>query len=287
MRDKRQWDPTDETLELVAYARKVIDDFHARGYQLTLRQVYYQLVSVNALPNTEASYRRLSQVLDRARWAGLIEMDALYDAGRQPEIPSTWATPAAALESLAQQYRTDPWAEDGKYGEPPRRVEVWAEKDAVKSVLAPLAKEYTVPYQSCRGFIGLSALVAGVKRGGYEGLDIIYVGDHDPSGLAMDDDIQDRFCMAGPEVWFERVALLPEQIDAYGLPPQPTKRTDSRATSYLLEHGGGSWELDALDPDVLRRIVESAIQERLPDYWEEQRVADERVRDQLRQVEIR
>ena len=280
MRDKRAWNPRPATLALVRDAGAVIADFQNRGYQLTLRQVYYQLVAQNRIPNTKESYKNLGGMLDRARWAQLIPMDALYDAGRQPEVPSHWESPEAALEALAQQYRTDPWPDDRE------KVEVWGEKDALKSVLGPLADEYVVAYQSCRGFMGLGALVAAAQRGSWQGLDIIYAGDHDPSGLAIDDDLQDRLDLLGYEALFERVALLPDQIAQYNLPPQPTKRGDSRSTSYLLAHGEGSWELDALDPDVLRGIVEDALLERVPDDWDDTRADDERVREELRGVRI-
>ena len=77
---------------------------------------------------------------------------------------------------------------------------------------------------------------------------------------------------------FRRVALTPEQIDAHSLPPQPTNATDSRARGYTAD---GSWELDALPPDVLAGLVRDAIAEHVPPDFGERRDADGAVQSRL------
>jgi hypothetical protein len=104
------------------------------------------------------------------------------------------------------------------------------------------------------------------RREGQEPV-IIYLGDHDPSGLDMSDgDIPKRF-----EIFFEkyghdpvlvnRVALNGDQIEEHQPPPNPAKETDSRFAAYQENFGDESWELDALDPNTLLAIIQAAIDE--------------------------
>ncbi|MGO4697704.1 hypothetical protein AB4Z50_25795 [Paenibacillus sp. 2TAB26] len=58
-----------------------------------------------------------------------------------------------------------------------------------------------------------------------------------------------------------RVALNMDQIEQYLPPPNPTKLTDTRATSYISEFGYECWELDALDPQVMEQIKETNVSE--------------------------
>lgn len=57
------------------------------------------------------------------------------------------------------------------------------------------------------------------------------------------------------------IALTREQIDKYNPPPNPAKRTDPRAQGFIDEHGTSSWEVDALKPEVLNKILKDAIVE--------------------------
>jgi hypothetical protein len=88
---------------------------------------------------------------------------------------------------------------------------------------------------------------------------ILHFGDHDPSGIDMTRDIKDRLAVFGCEITLERLALNMDQIEQYNPPPNPAKKTDARFKNYVLEFGSESWELDALDPDVLVDLVEAAI----------------------------
>ena len=89
------WTPRAATLALVNAARDVIAEAGEQGYKLTLRAVYYGLVSTNAIPNSERSYKKLSKVLNRARWAGLLDMTAIADLQRVVVIRPAWDGPEA------------------------------------------------------------------------------------------------------------------------------------------------------------------------------------------------
>ncbi len=64
---------------------------------------------------------------------------------------------------------------------------------------------------------------------------------------------------AGVPVQVVRLALNMPQIEQYNCPPDPAKLTDSRAVGYVEEYEFSSWELDALDPAVLRELIRDAV----------------------------
>lgn len=274
LKDRAQqagWRPRQHTLELIAAAEQVLADAADAGYRFTLRRVFYALVSSNRLPNTERSYKRLSEVLNEARWNGLLPLDCLDDLGRVADIPLSWRSPAAAVRDAAYWYRSDWWADARP------RVEVWAEKAAVAGIVGPVAAEFGVPFLACRGFSSLTALAEAASRLRGRAAVVLYVGDHDPSGLDMDRDLAERLCGLGASVELRRLALTVDQIDDHQLPPQPTKDSDSRARGYSLAHGG-SWELDALPADTLAGLVREAVQALAPADFEDRRDADEQAR---------
>lgn len=88
---------------------------------------------------------------------------------------------------------------------------------------------------------------------------IIHLGDHDPSGIDMIRDIKARLEMLGARVTVQRIALNLNQITQYSPPPNPAKVTDSRSNSYIQQYGNESWELDALDPSIIKDLIKDAV----------------------------
>lgn len=272
------WNPQPATVALVFAARGVVKAGRAEGYAYTLRGIYYRLVAQNLIPNTQRSYKRLSAALDRARWEGLLDMSAIVDPTRETRTVAAWRDPGHLVREAAEQYRTDWWE-----GSDPR-VEVWAEKSAVAPILAPVAREYGVPFLALRGFPSLTALSEASSRAaaaeGGSATVALYFGDHDPSGLEIDAETQTRLdALGGGAVELRRVALTLAQVAEHGLPPQPAKKTDSRTASYPYAE---SWELDALPPAVLAGLAREAITPLLPGDWDERLAADEEARARLR-----
>ena len=268
------WKPQAKTLALIGAAETVIEDAEAEGYTPTLRRVFYALVAEHLLPNTLRAYKNLSWTLDRARWEGMLPFDALDDRARPVRQPPVWDSPGEILRASAAQYRSDWWAGADTH------VELWAEKDAVSGILEPLAHEYGIPFLACRGFVSLTALSEAADRM-WRPTVILYCGDHDPSGLDMDRDIDERLEALGAEAQFERVALTPEQIDEHRLIPQPTKSADTRARGYSED---GAWELDALPVPALVGHVRNAIDALLPEDFHGRQGADQAARARLQEV---
>lgn len=253
------WNPKGVTLDLVDVANAICEEYAAQGYDLTLRQLYYQHVARDYLPNNQRSYKTLGTLVDRARRAGLMDWDYIVDRTRNLMGNRTYASPGALVEEVHEKFFVDLW-QDQDY-----RIEVWVEKEALAGVIQRAANLRGVNYFSCRGYVSQSEMHAAAKRHEYyrdrlgQETIIVHLGDHDPSGIDMTRDIGARMRLFGASPDVRRIALNYNQIQQYAPPPNPTKMTDSRAESYVERFGMQSWELDALDPNTLTQLITDEI----------------------------
>lgn len=276
-----------ESQQTIATAISIIADYEAQGYQLTLRQLYYQFVARDLIPNTERSYKNLGNLVSKARIAGLIAWTALEDRGRTLiEWPAN-DDPADVIRDSVWRLRFDIWERMNSY------VEVWVEKEALRQVVESGCRKRYTPHMACKGYLSQSeAWRAGkrfeeaAERGQH--CVLIHLGDHDPSGVDMTRDNAARvglFSWLGPRVDVRRIALNMDQVEEYGPPPNPAKITDSRASEYIAQYGNTSWELDALEPAVIADLIESTVEEYVDaDVWEAAEAEQERERAKLRWV---
>lgn len=265
---------------LIAQANEIVDQYRVQGFVLTLRQLYYQFVARGLIPNRQSEYKRLGSVINDARLAGLLDWDMIEDRTRNLEEQPKWENPQAIIEAVAEQYRSDIWAGQ-RY-----RPEVWIEKEALVGVIEPICQELRIPYFACRGYGSQSELWRAGHRfrkhlKSAQLVVVLHFGDHDPSGIDMTRDNADRlvmFARNGSEVEVRRLALNMDQVERYNPPPNPAKATDARFEGYAAIHGDESWELDALEPqlisDLVRQNVEALIdQERWDAVIEEEEAA--------------
>jgi hypothetical protein len=245
------------TLALIETANRIIREYQAQGFDLTLRQLYYQFVSRDIIPNTQKSYKNLGSVVNDGRLAGLIDWNAIVDRTRELRTLPHWAEPSEFID--ADQFNIDMWATQT------HRPEIWIEKDALAGVFERICRELDVPLFSCRGYTSQSEMWVGAQRllryrKNKQTPVIFHFGDHDPSGKDMSRDITERLeLFTAKSLKFERLALNMDQVEEYEPPPNPAKITDSRANAYIAEFGDKSWELDALEPSVLEALVREAI----------------------------
>lgn len=243
-----------DSLRLIEKVNGIIAEYQQMGYSLTLRQVYYQLVARDVIPNNERSYKNLGNLISDARMAGLIDWKAIEDRTRNMRKNSHWLDPAQIIRATVRSLQYDKWEGQDYY------VEVWVEKDALIGVVGQTCSQLDVSYFSCRGYVSQSEMWSAAQRlidkeeDGKQTV-ILHLGDHDPSGIDMSRDILERLELFGANPIFERIALNMDQIDEYGPPPNPAKITDSRAMGYIERFGYESWELDALRPDVIDRLI--------------------------------
>ena len=252
-----------KTLALIETINSVISEYQRQGYTLTLRQTYYQLVARGFIENSENSYERIGDTIDKARLAGLIDWEAITDRTRYLRSLSHWTTPAGIIDSASYSYRLDKWAYQPNY------IEVWIEKDALVDVIGKACTPLDVPYFSCRGYCSQSAMWRAAQRFidkvNHDGRYILHLGDHDSSGVDMTRDIADRLQLFGASVEVRRLALTPEQIQIFNPPPAPAKESDSRTKQYKKQHGDNVWELDALEPQFIERLVTNEIRSLMDD----------------------
>lgn len=259
----------DDSKIIIGLAIQIIDEYRAKGFTLTLRQLYYQFVARDYIENSQRAYKRLGDTISNARLAGLIDWDAIEDRTRWLRQNPSWESPEEIVQSCAEQFNLDMWQNQGF------RPEVWIEKDALIGAIERVCKRLEVPHFSCRGYTSQSELWRAGRRmkrhreNGQEPM-VIHLGDHDPSGIDMTRDVLDRVeLFSEGSVRVTRIALNMEQVETYNPPPNPAKLTDSRAKDYIAKHGTSSWELDALSPDTLSMLITDAVEEvRDDDAWE-------------------
>ena len=268
----------DSTLDVIAHANKIILEYAAQGFVLTLRQLYYQFVARDLLRNTQRNYKRLMSIVSNGRLAGMIDWNAIEDRTRELGSVSHWSNPEQIIQSAAEGFRIDKWETQ------PYRVECWIEKEALVGVVERICTELDIAWFACRGYVSQSEQYdagkrfARYNRAAKYGQEVIvlHLGDHDPSGIDMTRDNDERLQMFSRDrftqdaaVTIRRLALNEDQVEQYDPPPDPAKFTDSRYEGYVERFGTESWELDALEPQVLQDLVRDATLEyRDEDLWD-------------------
>lgn len=234
----------------IASIKAAIYDLLLREQPCTVRQVFYRLVSAGVVGKTEGEYKRtVGRLLVEMRLRGEIPFRWIADNSRWMRKPDTYSSLDSMLRYSAETYRRSVWDNQDCY------VECWTEKDAIAGILLQETRPWDVPLMVNKGFGSLSFLHEAAEAISEQRKPtfIYYFGDHDPSGLLIDKQIQNRLCEFAPdaEINFERVAVTPEQITEWDLPTRPTKRGSTHAKNFE----GDSVEVDAIPPKTLRELV--------------------------------
>lgn len=243
-----------ENKTMLSQINQILEEYAKDDYILTLRQLYYQLVSKDIIPNNDKEYGKLSNILKKGRMAGIVDWASIEDRVRQPKYPYFVHGINDAVNDTIQQYRLD------RMKGQERNIEIWIEKDALSNVFYRVSSKYHIKLMINRGYSSISALYDAYRRLKNDDV-ILYFGDHDPSGLDMVRDINERLHDFGLFVDIIPVALNMEQINKFNPPPNPAKITDPRAKWYIEKYGKTSWELDALPPKELINLAENAVNE--------------------------
>jgi hypothetical protein len=246
------------------------------GKPMTVRQVFYQATVRGLVEKAESGYAKVQTDLVLLRRAGELPYDWLADNTRWQRKPRTFNGVEQALQETAKFYRKNLWADADCY------VEIWLEKDALAGVLWPVTSLYDVPLMVARGYASLSFIHTAAEY--ISRLDvpayIYHLGDFDPSGVNAGEKIEETLREMAPdaEIYFERIAVTPEQNSAWDLPTRPTKTSDTRSKNF----GSISVELDAIDPNILRGLVQETIEQHLPaEQFEVLKAAEESEREVL------
>ena len=257
----RKWQK--KTQEKFDQAQKILDEYANQGYKITLRQLYYELVSKNVIANKQKEYNNLGTLINDARYYGYVDWEIMEDNVRTLNYSGFYAGIADLIENSIGSYVLDRWQKQDYY------VEVWVEKDALSSFIKRVTNQYQIPLMVNRGYSSATAMYKSSKRFNRKSYQdrkkcvILYLGDHDPSGLNMIEDIENRLGTFGCSVEIVHVALTMDQIEQYSPSPNPAKVTDSRSRGYIRKFGNKSWEIEALKPTTLIELVESNIKKYL------------------------
>lgn len=302
----KQW-VADKSM-LANHIKQISESYLHQGYTLTLRQLYYQLVSRELIPNHDKVYKKIGAIKDDCVYSGGVDWDCYEDRSRVPHLPYFNNGIAHAIQQSLDHFKRD-----RQLGQQ-THIELWTEKDAISNILKRALNPYHIRLCVNKGYTSSSAIYASYERfapilnDGRKVL-ILYFGDHDPSGLDMVRDIEERLrfmftngeqldyetarqynednemydnrefivekdwgtgeveqgfdnlaCFATQHFTVKQIGLTMEQIKKYKLPPNPAKLTDPRAEGYIKKHGKISWEVDALKPEVLAKLVQDEVE---------------------------
>lgn len=268
-------------LALIDQFNSIIDEYIDAGYRLTIRQLYYQMVArdlfgadrrftwtgtkwlkdVNGTINADPNYKYLIKIVNHGRMSGLIDWDVIEDRTRSFEGRSRWNDGGEILRTVAETFHMDLWAGQ-QY-----RVYCAVEKEALEGICRRACYEYDVPIMAARGYPSVTVLrefaLRDMEQARQENQTVIilHLGDHDPSGIDMSRDLESRLQLFGGALDFRRIALNMDQIKKQKPPENPAKETDSRFAQYEEQFGDKCWELDALKPDFLVKLIQTNIEQ--------------------------
>ncbi len=243
-----------KTQNIIDQAYSILEAYHP----MTLRQVYYQLVSTQVIENNRGAYQSVSNALVDARLEGLIPWSWIEDRLRQPAIYNGYKDPAEFAWYMKYSYSKDIWPTQ------PRRLEAWLEKDALSGIFNKVCSHYQVTLNVGRGYDGWDSIHNAASRyGDGSNWTVLYYGDFDPSGEDMVRSLRDRLDQLGSHPEIRKVALSMDDVVRYDLPPNMTKLTDTRRNAFVEKNGDVSVELDALLPEILEESLRTEIEKLL------------------------
>lgn len=250
------WNPKETTLDLIGKVKEILEN-NAAIVPLTLRQIFYILVSNYDFEKTEQAYQRLCETLNKARRAMLVPMDVIRDDGFREINSAGWDDVdqwARSIKRRAENFKLD--RQEGQEV----RLMIWCEAQGMAPQLASAARKYQVPVVSSGGFDSVTTKHDMAERlAGLGNVEILHIGDHDPSGVhicsSLDEDLQAFVGHYGGKIAVTRLAVTPEQVKEMNLSTAPPKRTDKRRFEGL------TTQAEAIPPATLREIVIDAIEQ--------------------------
>jgi hypothetical protein len=225
---------------------------------MTVRQLFYRLVSNQHIENDRQDYQKVSRVMTAARDDGRCPFAWIVDRSRPEYRVNVWEDPTGYAETVKRSYRKDYWAMQ------PGHCEIWTEKDAIIGSIQVVTNDLGVTVRVCRGFLSTTKAheIAEHFDAISKSITIFYLGDHDPSGRTIEADLTARISTYASHAFaLKRLAIFAGDIRKFNLPPLRVKMTDSRAKGFLSKYSNACVELDALPPTELRRRIRKAIEQ--------------------------
>jgi hypothetical protein len=267
--------------EMEERARFLIDYARKHG-PITVRGLYYQaeVANVPGIDKTDGAYNKIQYQVLNLRRAGRLQYRHIADSTRWMRKPDSYDGYEEALEECARLYRKSLWSDADSY------VEVWCEKDALAGVIYPITSKFDVPLMVGRGFSSETFCYEAIAaRGGDNRPYVVYyLGDFDRAGCDAARSLEEklrRFANEdGISIEFEQLAVTVEQIADWNLPTRAPKRESAADRKWQYDF---ACELDAIDPNRLRQLIQNAIEQHLPpEQYKILKAAEESEREILR-----
>jgi len=259
--------------------KDAIIDILADYHPMTVRQVFYRMVARGLISKDERSYRAIQRLLLGLRETERIPYEYIADLTRWMRKPRTYTDADSMLRISIETYRKSLWLRQPAY------VEIWLEKDALAGIVYDITQQFDVPLMVLRGFSSVTFLheAALAYRGIGKPVYVYHLGDWDPSGIIINQAKEKglrKYAGDGVDIYFQKIAVTPEQIQQYNLPLRPTK-----ASTHSRHFDGGSVELDAIEPRILQQLVEECITSHIDTKeWFNLREVEKAERESLEQI---
>lgn len=252
-----EWKPQAETSKVLSDILDVLETYKEHK-PLTVRQIFYRLVAQTGYGKTENKYRCLCEYLVKARRSKIIAFEDIRDDGITSTNPPGWESPHSFIEAI--KYHAESYSRD-KQQRQTYRVIVLVEAAGMVPQIERIANDFGITVYSSSGFDSVTAkykLSQAIESENRQTV-VLHIGDYDPSGQCIADSAEDdirAFLDDSRKMIFKRILITPEQIADFNLPTAPAKKTDRRGNGII-----ETCQAEALAPDVLARIVRSAIEE--------------------------
>ena len=262
------------TLQFLAKAQQVIQE-NQEYWPLTVRRVHYLLLNDPPLRhdrkagslyvNDKASYKALTNLLIRARLIGDVPMQAIEDSTRPIQLGGGFSTYEQFVLQETENFLSG-YTRNLMQGQP-HHVEIMLEKNALRTVIESVAREYCIPVTTGRGFSSLSPrhdLAQRYRKSGKTGLVLLMLTDFDPDGdeiaATFAKSLRDDFGIQ--EIRPIKVALTAEDVAAYDLPSDMDAKVSSPNYQKFIKRYGSTKvvELDAAPVTLLQSKLREAIE---------------------------
>ena len=261
------------TVQFLKAVQKVILD-NMEYWPLTVRRVHYLLLNDPPLrhdskpssryENDRNSYQALANLLIRARLAGDVPHQAIEDSTRPIQLGGGFSSFEEFVRHETKHFLQG-YSRNLMQGQP-HHIEIMLEKNALRSIVEKVARDYCIPVTTGRGFSSLSPrrdLYGRFKRSGKDKLILLMLTDFDPDGeqiaASFARSMRDDFGLMN--VHAVKVALTAEDVELYKLPSDlDAKPSSPNYSKFVAKHGLKAVELDAAPVEFLQKKLRDAIE---------------------------
>ena len=259
---------------------------------LTVRQIFYQLVSKGWWENKENKYTSLSALLKWTRMEGIIPWEDIEDRSRNFQDNSGFYSSEDFIKQEKRLFLTG--YRRNRVQTQKVFIELWIEKDALIPIITDVCAQYSVSSVACKGNPSISYLKSFCDRCEFhpgKKIIVLYCGDFDPTGIQIPKSIEESLLkMNIHNITVKRIALNMEDTIIYNLVPnyQGINKKDTNTPQFIKQYGTDVFELDGLRPDILTGKIRSAIEAEIDlEEYEMEKVVEEEDLGEIAELKTR